>query len=278
MEFLKIKPDANEFTANGRVLLIAPHADDELIGCHQIISSNADSTTVVYCGFLGSNPTDDNKKVRELEIKDYVASQRSSILVSSPENIKTDLSRLITDTNPSVICLPSVVDWHPEHRQINYILDEVLSSSSWRGQVLWYHVSLPIPAQYVNCYSGMSKKQHTHKWSTMKTYYPSQLHMDIKRFRFVERVLQNTVFAVETYIVQDYNQWKESLNILGNKTINETELKQSLGDIEKMFYYTFDYYKLLLYESNISSADGDCQSPKVYRSFITKAINSQSYF
>lgn len=245
VEFIEIKRRAKTFSANGKVLVIAPHADDELIGCHQIICNHAINTTIFYCSFLGTNPSDENRRVREREIKRYAGTLHCSLFLSSPEHILEDLRGLINDNHPSVICLPSVVDWHSEHRQVNYILSEVLSTSKWQGQIIWYHVTLPIPAQYVNCYSEMNRKQHTLKWNMMKTCYRSQLQMDIKRFQFIERIIKNDNYATETYINMSYLEWTDSLELILSKDYCFDSFKQSLGDINKMFSETADYYKFL---------------------------------
>ncbi len=246
VEFVENKRKPETFTAKGKVLVIAPHADDELIGCHQIISNYAINTTIFYCSFLGTNPSDENRVVREREIRKYAGAQHCGFFLSSPEQIREDLSYLIKIDHPSVICLPSVVDWHSEHRQVNYILSEVLSTSKWQGQIIWYHITLPIPALYVNCHSSMRRYQHIHKWRMMKTCYYSQLHMDIKRFKFVERITAKGDYAEETYISMPQDKWLYYLNTFGKEIASDITLRQSLGNIHDMFVLTADYYRRFL--------------------------------
>ena len=242
---IRIEVNRKYCTAEVPILVIAPHADDELIGCHQLIKNNPKDTTVLYCGYLGSNPTEDNRRVREKEIKNYTANQGCRLFESSPPRIENDLKNLIKEIRPATIFVPSFVDWHDEHRLVNIILRSALNDIDYQGKIGWYHVSLPIPANIVNSVSVMTEREHSEKWLTMRKCYPSQLHMDIKRFQFVERQARSSYYAAETYVIQTVEEWMHSIEEL--QAVEETmnEMKACLGDIYVMYNKTIEYYKFL---------------------------------
>lgn len=221
------------------VVIIAPHADDELIGCHQLITNYTQSITVLYGGYLGSNQTESNRITREQEIKKYCQMQGCNLVVSTPKTIGYELKRVIRERVPQFIFLPSYVDWHDEHRLVNDVLIE--NFEEYKGHIAWYHVSMPIPGRFINAYSAMSKEQNNSKWDLMKQVYISQLHMDINRFRFVEKINGK---PEETYFVLDKNEYKEAVNAfkeIGVKKMHK--LKSALGDISKMYELTNSIYQ-----------------------------------
>ena len=60
----------NEFAFNGKnILIIAPHADDEYVGCCEFIRQYRKNNTihVFLCSFLGSNSNKENRITRENE-------------------------------------------------------------------------------------------------------------------------------------------------------------------------------------------------------------------
>lgn len=244
-DYLIISTENNN-KIEGTILIIAPHADDELIGCNQLISNPDLEVTIFYCGFLGSNNDAKNGIEREKEIRTYANSQNRRLVVSSPENAENDLERVIAEIQPTVVFLPSFIDWHPEHRHVNVILANVVGKVGIHCEIGWYHVSLPIPAAFVNYMSMMSKNQYLKKWRAMTRYYPSQLHMDIKRFKFIERQVINSCYAAETYYLQNVERWKNSLDILHSNENQMDTLKSTLGQIDKMYNQTLILYKTIL--------------------------------
>lgn len=114
-----LKPIPNKI--EGEILIIVPHSDDELIGCHQFIRHNINNATLFYCGFTGKNKTQENHIVRLDEFKKYCEQSNCKYVVSS-ENVKEDLYSYLDEAKPDIVAIPSMVDWHSEHRVINYYI------------------------------------------------------------------------------------------------------------------------------------------------------------
>lgn len=240
-----VSSKTNAYKIGTPILIIAPHADDELIGCHQLMVSHPSNTTVFYCGFLGSNLSDDNRKIREDEIRAYADLQHYQLVISTLESIHCDLKSVIIELQPSMIFVPSFIDWHPEHRQVNLLLSEVIKEINYNCIIGWYHVSLPIPASIVNSISFMKEDDHKNKWLAMSKCYPSQLHMDIKRFKFIEKQVSDNSFAAETYFLQTKEKWLYSLQTLRSYEEKMCLMKDALGNMFQMYNQTNDYYKLI---------------------------------
>lgn len=221
------------------IVIIAPHADDELIGCHQLITNYARRITVLYCGYLGSNQSESNRIIRQQEIKNYCQMQGCKLIISTPQAVGYDIKRALVERRPQYVFLPSYVDWHDEHRLVNEVFIE--NCGDYKGYIAWYHVSMPIPGKFINAYSSMNKEQNNRKWDLMKQVYVSQLHMDIDRFRFVEN---NNNKYEETYCVLASDQYSKTLNALKKMEAKRMyDLKNTLGNIRKMYELTNCIYK-----------------------------------
>ena len=144
-----LKPIPNKI--EGEILIIVPHADDELIGCHQFIRHNINNATLFYCGFTGKNKTQENHIVRLDEFKKYCEQSNCKYVVSS-ENVKEDLYSYLDEAKPDIVAIPSMVDWHSEHRVINYYIRDYINShrNPCIKSVLWYHLSVPLYAGNAN--------------------------------------------------------------------------------------------------------------------------------
>lgn len=239
-------PMENNVNIEGPILIVAPHADDELIGCHQLVSNSNVEVTIFYCGFLGGNNSKENQIVREREIRAYAESQHRNLVISTSDDIEKDIEEVIKDQQPAFVFLPSFIDWHPEHRLVNILLANVIRKMDFQCKIGWYHVSLPIPAEVVNYMSPMSEEQFLYKWGTMVQCYPSQLHMDIKRFKFIERQVKKRYYAIETYYVQPVEKWDHSISTLKPNEYLMDEMKHTLGQIDKMYKQTMLFYKMIL--------------------------------
>lgn len=234
---------ALDLSSEDRILVIAPHADDELIGCHQLISNNKNNIIVFYCSYLGSNPSVENKKKREHEFIDYMNYHGTKYKISSPSTLHYDIAEILKSYKPSYVFLPSYVDWHYEHRLINHDLLQSIRTDIIPFIIGWYHITMPIPAFCANAYSSMSRAQHEEKWNAMNSYYPSQLHMDLSRFKFIEKLSGN---YAETYVILTKDQWERAIEILAERDDDLNGMKNILGKIKKIYNLSSYYYNLIL--------------------------------
>lgn len=208
-------------------LILAPHADDEWVGCSQVIRK-LKKTSVYYFNFLGNNYNEQNKKIRLNEITNVSENKNFELVVSSDSNDYSDLKTLLSEKKFSAIFIPFPIDWHPEHIKVNKIIFDILNNNFDNKNIFFYHVSVPISEFQENLfYLPLSKEEAKDKIKTFDKYYISQKNTPIRRF-----VLQNILwaqgqnfYAAEVYAKLSLEEWGELLNFV---TDNFNEIKNTI--------------------------------------------------
>jgi LmbE family N-acetylglucosaminyl deacetylase len=145
------------------MLIVAPHQDDETIGCGgalalQLRSGNAASIVIVQDGADGHEELGiardalvalRNEESRlaaallKMETPRFLNYPR--LLESVPQATK-DLAGMLTERKVDAVFTPFVLDGHRDHRTTNYILANALKQVPWNVRVLCYEVwGLTIP-------------------------------------------------------------------------------------------------------------------------------------
>jgi len=154
---------------NQRALVLAPHPDDDILGCGgamKLIAQNGGQVRIVYLtdGSLGFN---DNKrralrerielaKKRENEAKKAALSlgvkdlvfwrYKDGGLVLNKTNLRL-LCEMIDDYKPEIIFAPSFLDNNPDHIETSKILAEALRSNSKTNPSIYsYEIWSPVYA------------------------------------------------------------------------------------------------------------------------------------
>lgn len=152
-----------------KVLVLAPHPDDDIFGCGGTIkklTSNGDKVTVVYfCDGSGGVKEGDAQKfdqklidTRKKEAKasaeilgiaeQFFFGYRDGVLAGGVAAIKA-LSDLIKRVEPDIIFVPSFIDNHPDHKAVNEILTSVLSKNTFKFPIWAYEVWTPLYANRI---------------------------------------------------------------------------------------------------------------------------------
>lgn len=142
-----------------KVLVIAPHPDDEVIGCGGTIyrhTSRGDSVVVVFLtsGELGLKrlPREQARTVRETEARRAARILRiaKTEFLRLPDWVVGDhikagarlLAPILNRERPEIIYLPHERDWHPDHKAVLPMLrassrKSELASVELRGYEVW---------------------------------------------------------------------------------------------------------------------------------------------
>lgn len=212
-----------------RILIIVPHADDELIGCYQFMKSTQTRVCLFYCDMTGSTDNETNKHIRRKEFE-RLCSENGFEYVISDDIIDQSLQRVIEEYDPNAILLPSIVDWHPQHREVNNISRIVLCNIDNKPKIIWYQVTVPIEYKWANYYVPMNKKQQNEKWEMFSYVYKTQKKMPLMRLKYNERIAgkQRGEYAAETFCVLDYDRWLYCLDLVG-ELIKEHQMDLKAG-------------------------------------------------
>ena len=191
-----------------KYVILAPHSDDEWIGCSQIIV-NCPNTIVCNMDMQGGD-SEQMHKLRFEEMKS-IAMRFHRTIVSLNVNKTESLNSLIEMEMPDFILVPHFIDWHPEHQEVMRTLKHVISHSIYKGGVLTYQVSVPFSNRNQCLCSPMSKHIQLLKWKIFKEHYKTQSFMPIVRFKANEYIngADTSSYAAEVYKKYDAKKWIE---------------------------------------------------------------------
>jgi LmbE family N-acetylglucosaminyl deacetylase len=157
------------------VLVLAPHPDDELIGCGgtlcRILSDEARASILLATDGSRLESLYDLPKARRRTIRLEEASRVASALgaelvlwrkedarLQRTDELVRKLADLLGELDPSHIFTPFLGDMHADHRALSRILGEALALSRGEPQVLQYEVWGLVP---VNLYCDITDQVET---------------------------------------------------------------------------------------------------------------------
>ncbi|MCZ6900068.1 MAG: PIG-L family deacetylase [Bacteroidetes bacterium] len=184
------------------ILVIAPHQDDETIGCGGTLlltKNHCENLHIVYItdGGLINFPggIEESIKVRYLEAEKVceelsATMHRMDISNHVPEPKKEhleELAKIIQEVKPQVVFVPWLLDFPPKHRLSNHILLKTDQLFDLPDFEIWgYQVhNMLIPNGYVDITSVIKDK------SKLLDYYSSQ----------------NNLYADHSHMTQGMNAW-----------------------------------------------------------------------
>ena len=140
------------------VLVVAPHQDDEAIGCGgalilQSRSGSAGAIVMLQDGADGFEATGmSRQQLTELRNEESRQAAKAAGLTEPPiflnhaslaesvVQVSEELRAIITERKVDAVFIPFVLDAHPDHRWANIILAEALKKVTWNVRVLGYEV------------------------------------------------------------------------------------------------------------------------------------------
>lgn len=223
----KSRPIKNNYTIskewykNNKILLIAPHADDELLSSYTLLyyASNID---VYYCGFTGSNNSESNREIRYKEISKLC--DKLKVPFINGGGTCDNLPIIIKNYN--VLVVPSIIDWHTEHRKVSYLLSDILHETGYKPCIYTYSVTIPNESEGTVFCIPMTKSLQKNKYKLFREVYSSQSFMPLYRFIINERINGYSVktYAAETFRYCCLQKWLKEISMF-RKAENEAESK-----------------------------------------------------
>lgn len=191
----------------GKILLLVPHADDELLAAYEL--TKTEDVLLCYCGFTGENLNENNRIRRKEEYQNYVSCVDAKTVFSN--DLVQELPDLIQKHQIKTLVLPSIVDWHFEHRLVNYLAKSACERAMITPDILWYTVTIPF-VQTDRRVLLMTIEQQEEKYNVFRKVYLSQAHMPLERFKLLERLAGMGAggYAAESFLPLSYTAWSEA--------------------------------------------------------------------
>lgn len=240
----------DDWYTKGKILLIAPHADDELLSSYTLLK-RAPNITVYYCGFIGSNNEDENIITRHNEIKELCKEMKVSLFdgAGTCNNLVEIIKKFDT------IVIPSIVDWHAEHRKVSYLLFDIIKNTGITPNIYSYSVTVPNESEQNVICVPMTKEEQRDKYSLFKKIYYSQRYMPLYRFCINERVNAHSIdaYASETFFYYTLNSWLKEIKFVQDaEDRNDTKLMNlifklsaNLGNMQKTRNFSRKMYSII---------------------------------
>lgn len=190
-----IYPKPLKINNTDKILILAPHADDESIGCGGLLLKYAKQCVVVCLtdGRLGdpNMPMNELMRIRKEEfigvmnfskVKDYqfLNLQDGNLINEFDKFSKIDFE------NFDFIFIPNILDQHPDHKAVGIHLAKLLKSKKIKSKICMYEVwnALALPNSYIDISDIPEKKKE------MVSLYQSQTkHIDY----------QNRILSLNNY-------------------------------------------------------------------------------
>lgn len=145
-----------------RVLVLAPHPDDETFGCGGTLSLHAAAGDPVKVVFVtngakgdtsGRNDKEEYVKLRQKEavkacaclgVADLEFWSYEDRSLAGSRGVLRRMIDLLEDFRPQLVYAPSPMEFHPDHRASSFLLCDAILSSSLDFDVAFYEVGQPL--------------------------------------------------------------------------------------------------------------------------------------
>jgi LmbE family N-acetylglucosaminyl deacetylase len=250
-KYYKNNMDLAPITSMKKILVLAPHVDDETIGLGGTILNAVSNGTEVHCIYI----TDGSKSVSGLSKDELMIARKKEaekvqeILgihtikyfdqpdgqVAVNQQVVNKLANYIEEFNPDIIFTTTFIDCHPDHVATARILANCLEQINFTGEIWSYEINCPMDPSYINRIIDVTK-QYEEKNAALSVFQSQSIDFDgflylskIKRF-----LLKNhsNIKYVETFLAlppATFIKVSKRLNEEGNhfshlfRQVNKTE-------------------------------------------------------
>ncbi|WP_427340331.1 PIG-L deacetylase family protein [Caloranaerobacter sp. DY30410] len=239
----EVKEVLNQSTQ--RVVILAPHVDDESIGAGAALLKHArsgDEITCVYitdgsaCNTDFSRDTiiaarkEEAEKVKEfIGLKEIIFLDEQDGNVSSNQNLVNKIYEILYRINPDVIYVPFIIDGHTDHvettKSLLYALEQYNTDFS---NIYLYEVNCPIIPNIINIINILDVELFKQK-KELLNQFKSQSVMDFDVFLLLnrmERLLNGKCYGAEVFIKTDVKKLKAICKELENEGFKPEQFRQ----------------------------------------------------
>lgn len=145
-----------------RVLVFAPHPDDETLGCGgtlaQLVRRCPVKVVLVTDGSGGNDLPAGTDRIRQAEFRRALAvlGVTDTVMLNQPDGafmatpaLTAQVRQLLADYQPDWVLLPSPLDYHRDHVRIAAWLEPLCRQAASVTHLLFYEIWAPVPATHV---------------------------------------------------------------------------------------------------------------------------------
>jgi N-acetylglucosamine malate deacetylase 1 len=216
-----VRPIPIKAPFGNRMLVVAPHQDDEIIGCGGAMLLQHQARRDVRVVFTqdggDEHEADGRSRAEQVRIReDEALAVAAAMGIPAPNFLRFEsltgpeldsavqaLARLLDELRPDVICVPFILDYNRHHQLTNFALAGALEQTKLSGRVFCYEVwGLGVPnvildisevqgekRRLLELYtSQLSGKDYAHGITGLNMFH--SLHFGAGECRFAERFFE----------------------------------------------------------------------------------------
>lgn len=160
----------SEISKNKHVVFLAPHPDDEIVGCGGLIQKLLKSGSVcevIYC----TSSIRDSRGKEAASVMNEMGVDYISFLELADQNINLDSKKVIVNEllkeKRDLICVPSIFEIHDDHLNVTKAVLDYCKVSNDDVKILTYEVWVP---QLNNGYVSLTKEEYIRKIKLLRKY------------------------------------------------------------------------------------------------------------
>lgn len=238
-----------------RILILAPHVDDETIGLggtalklaaqgkdiHCIyITDGAGSVSTIKKNDLVSRRKQEAAKVKDiLGLTDIYFLDEPDGQVRSHVTLVEKINQFIEKIKPEVIFCPTFIDCHPDHVQTSITLAKALETVRYEGEVWCYEINCPIEPTMINSVIDITEYQND-KEQAIRAFESQAIDFD--GFLYLSKIKKNlleknnNVQYVETFFTQPFEQFRKRALLIEKQGIPYASLFKQINKTETLIW------------------------------------------
>lgn len=228
-----------------RVLILAPHVDDESIGAGAALLKHARNGDEITCAYITDGSASDTdlsrdaivslRKEEAQKIKEFIGLKEIIFLdeqdgkVSSNQILADKIYEILDRVNPDVIYAPFIIDGHKDHvettKSLLYALEQYNTDFS---NIYLYEINCPIMPEIINIINILDIELFEKK-NELLSKFESQKVMGFDVFLLLnrmKRLLNGEGYGAEVFIKTDVKKLKIICKKLENEGFKPEQFRQ----------------------------------------------------
>ncbi|MYL36448.1 PIG-L deacetylase family protein [Halobacillus litoralis] len=245
-----------------KVLVLAPHMDDETIGPGGTLRQHADQGAEVHCVFI----TDGASSVSEMSAEELNAKRRQEIdkvkdilgltdvtylnlpdggVTSTPDAVQY-LKEKIETLSPDIIYTTPFIDAHTDHSATAKLLSDTLKRmDNVRSKIRMYEINCAFPPDSINCLVDTTE-QHEKKVEATEVFDSQAIAFDgfLELNRYKGKLASDPVETAEAFIEWDKSNFVKHVDVLDQMGYDFPEKFKQVNRTDTLLWAIFKNYAM----------------------------------